>query len=234
MNTNEYKLPAKWFALGILGIFAFLIGAMVASTAKAASASQHVDNFTYTNAASYASSYSSGYNRQDQGQGQGQALVYAPQIEAADLRDRAPTIFVPNLTSGSISCAVSVSAGFSVPGGAASLGVAYESKECNVRQTLQRISSVLAGSNDPRAEVILKSVACQSPIMWDSLELAAIEANDSNLACKNERPATGGKFFVRKKRDLPEGYDAMTEDEAVTTSPAASEAKEFDFSVMGG
>lgn len=132
--------------------------------------------------------------------------------EGSDMNDMVPNVFAPSLTAGSNLCAMSLSAGGSGGGFGITLGGTYESKECNVRENLRVMGALLRKDGNQQAASILKSISCQSTLYWDSLELAAIETGNADLACKNERPKRVGRFELRPVADLPRGYDAVVSD----------------------
>lgn len=138
-----------------------------------------------------------------------QSTTYA---DESPLSDMVPNVFAPSLTAGSNLCAMSLSAGGSASGWGITLGGTYESSECNVRDSLRVMGAMLRTDGNPQAASILKSISCQSVIYWDSLELAAIETGNADLACKNERPRRMGRFELRPVADLPRGYDAVVSD----------------------
>lgn len=135
--------------------------------------------------------------------------------KGSDLDETVPNVFAPALTAGSNNCALSVSGGASGAGFGVSLAAAYESGECNVRESLRVMGGMLRTENNPQAASILKAVACQSVIYWDSLELAAIEIGNADLACKNERPKELGRFELRTPQQLPASYPAMVANDGV-------------------
>ncbi len=157
--------------------------------------------------------------------------------EASDMGDMVPNVFAPSLTAGSNLCAMSLSAGGSGGGFGITLGGTYESNECNVREGLRVMGAMLRKDGNVQSASILKSISCQSVLYWDSLELAAIETGNTDLACKNERPKELGRFQLRPVADLPRAYDTVvsgtqkmrTEKEIAARVPNPSDAYESEY-----
>lgn len=130
--------------------------------------------------------------------------------DSADMARSVPHVFAPALTGGGNPCIVSIVGGMSIAGFGGTVGAAYVDHECNVRQSLATVGPLLTGL--PESSIILKSIACQSEILWDSLELAAMDADNPSVGCINERPKDPHKVtVVRQPEDLPKSYSEAAE-----------------------
>ncbi len=130
--------------------------------------------------------------------------------KGSDMGGMVPNVFAPSLTAGSNLCAMSLSFGGAGSGFGLTIGGTYESAECNVRESLRVMSAMLRADGNVQSASILKSISCQSVIYWDSLELAAMETGNTDLACKNERPKRVGQFVLRNPDELPASYEVET------------------------
>ncbi len=151
--------------------------------------------------------------------------------EGSDMNDMVPNVFAPSLTAGSNLCAMSLSAGGSGGGFGLTLGGTYESNDCNVRENLRVMGALLRKDGNTQAASILKNISCQGVILWDAMELAAMETGNADLACKNERPKEMGRFQLRPVADLPKPYDTVVveipEGNKIRSTASANENDDF-------
>lgn len=172
---------------------------------------------------------------------QGQSMTFSPTYntnsKAADLGDVVPNMYAPPISAGSNPCAIGVSASAAWSGFGFSGGAVYVDDECTSREWVRLLGEKLGKTQG--SAMIMKAAMCQSSKMWDALEVAAMELDDSSYACKNQRPGVVGRYVsLRPKDDLPRSYEVEAKRQhpdptSYKRLPARAEASKGGFGDTG-
>jgi len=126
-------------------------------------------------------------------------------VDASNLKDRAPGVFAAGVTAGgSNPCVVSIGGGLSVPGGGINFANAYNDGECNVRETL-RLVAAISNSAESGNQILLREISCQSVTMWDAFERTYNSTGDQRYFCENDRPENKNRFIAGRTHHKARG-----------------------------